>query len=112
MFPWMTHLGPAEKQVRGGAETGMAERLAEFILREDQCEGRRLLYLTGDKNRDTLPGILTAGGVALETLEVYSTTGSSTFRDDLGTALKGTPPGESHSEYRRRTVSDIFTGRP
>lgn len=86
-FPSMAHLAPAAHQVRGGAEAGTAERLAGFILGED-CEGRRLLYLTGDKNRETLPEMLTAGGVALETLEVYGTTGSSTFRDDLRVALE------------------------
>ncbi|KAG6377781.1 tetrapyrrole biosynthesis, uroporphyrinogen III synthase [Boletus reticuloceps] len=88
-YPSMVHLAPAENQVRGGAEAGTAERLAEFIL-EEGCEGRRLLYLTGDKNRETLPGMLAAGGVALDTLEVYGTTGSSTFRDDLQAALERT----------------------
>ena len=94
-FPTLVHLAPAEDQIRGGAEAGTAERLAGFILGEGG-EGRRVLYLTGDKNRETLPGVLGAGGVALETLEVYGTTGSSTFRDDLRAALARAPAGKSH----------------
>jgi len=94
-FPTMAHLAPTENEVRGGAEAGTAERLGAFILGEG-CERRRMLYLTGDKNRETLPGMLTAGGVGLETLEVYGTRGSSTFRADLGAALKRVPAGESH----------------
>ncbi|KAF8555183.1 tetrapyrrole biosynthesis, uroporphyrinogen III synthase [Imleria badia] len=94
-FPSMAHLAPLVHQVRGGAEAGTAERLARFIL-EEGGEGRRLLYLTGDKNRETLPEMLSAGGVALETLEVYGTTGSSTFREDLRAALARAPAGESH----------------
>ncbi|KAG8215429.1 tetrapyrrole biosynthesis, uroporphyrinogen III synthase [Butyriboletus roseoflavus] len=69
--PSMVHLAPAENQVRGGADAGTAERLAEI--------GRHF------------PGMLAAGGVALETLEVYRTTGSSRFRDDLGAALEKAP---------------------
>ena len=53
-----------------------------------------MLYLTGDKNRETLPGILAAGGITLETLEVYRTMGSSTFRDDLQAALERASVGE------------------
>jgi uroporphyrinogen-III synthase len=87
-FP--VHLAPAAHQVRGGAAAGTAERLAGFILGEG-CGGR-MLYLTGDKNRETLPGLLAAGGVALETLEVYGTAGSASFRDDVRAALAG---GES-----------------
>lgn len=94
VFPSMVHLAPAENQVRGGADAGTAERLAVFILAEG-CQGRQMLYLTGDKNRETLPGMLSAGGVALETLDVYRTTGSSSFRDDLGAALEKAPVGES-----------------
>lgn len=90
VFPSMGHLAPAD--VRGGADAGTAERLAAFILAEGH--GRRMLYLTGDKNRETLPGMLTAGGIVLQTLEVYRTTGSSTFRADLGAALERAPVGE------------------
>lgn len=100
----MVHLVPAENQVRGGAEAGTGERLAAFILAEG-CQGRRMLYLTTDKSRETLPEVLSAGEVALETLEVYRTTGSSTFRDDLEAALERVSAGESDARVLCSLVS-------
>ena len=35
---------------------------------------RQLLYLTGDKNRETIPEILGNGGHSLRRLQVYETT--------------------------------------
>jgi uroporphyrinogen-III synthase len=77
------------RDIRGGSETGTAERLAGFILKDLPSDGtsRKLLYLTGDKNRDTLPKILESAGVALDPLQVYATQGSSTFPHDLSLAL-------------------------
>jgi uroporphyrinogen-III synthase len=55
----------------------------------------KLLYLTGDKNRDTLPNILTEGGITLEALQVYETVGSPRFEEQLlcvlDDAAKGKP---------------------
>ncbi|KAG9310878.1 tetrapyrrole biosynthesis, uroporphyrinogen III synthase [Chiua virens] len=91
-FPTMVHLAPAEGLIRGGAGAGTAERLAAFILAEGVGgNGLRMLYLTGDKNREAMPEMLSAGGVVLDTLEAYRTTGSSAFRADLGTALEKVP---------------------
>jgi len=64
-----------------GEGSGTGEALAELII-EDQ--GRRtpklpLLYLTGDKNRDTLPKLVKAAGLDLEPLRVYGTRGSQNF---------------------------------
>ncbi|KAG1746555.1 uncharacterized protein EDB91DRAFT_1049258, partial [Suillus paluster] len=55
------------RDIRGGSETGTAEHLAGFILKDLPSgeTGRKLLYLTGDKNRDPLPRILESGGVIL-----------------------------------------------
>lgn len=80
----------APRDIRGGSETGTAERLAGFILNDLSSDGtsRRLLYLTGDKNRDTLPRILESAGVALDPLQVYATQGSSMFPHDLSLALE------------------------
>jgi uroporphyrinogen-III synthase len=80
----------APTDVRGGVETGSAEKLAHFVLKDLNIEKgtTRLLYLTGDKNRDTLPSILIEQGVVLETLQVYKTRGSRTFRRDLIDALE------------------------
>jgi uroporphyrinogen-III synthase len=73
------------RDIRGGSETGTAGRLAAFILKDIPADGasRKLFYLTGDKNLDTLPRILESGGVALDPLQVYATQGSSTFPHDL-----------------------------
>ncbi|KAI5983290.1 hypothetical protein EDD15DRAFT_2316713 [Pisolithus albus] len=59
------HVGPTD--VRGRSEAGSAEKLARFIL-EDVPESKKMLYLTGDKNRDTMPKILNQRGVGLEEL--------------------------------------------
>ena len=91
--PSVEHLAPAD--VRGGAGAGTAERLAAFILAEGHGgQGRRMLYLTGDKNRETLREMLTAGGVALETLGVYRTTESPAFQADLEATLERAPVGK------------------
>ncbi|CCL99803.1 uncharacterized protein FIBRA_01827 [Fibroporia radiculosa] len=81
------------RDIRGAAESGTGEKLAHFILRDlaPSPEGKRLLYLTGDKNRDTLPNILASGGVALDPLQVYATRGSSTFHIDLERAVHAHP---------------------
>ncbi|PBK80575.1 tetrapyrrole biosynthesis, uroporphyrinogen III synthase [Armillaria gallica] len=62
-----------------GESSGTAEQLANFILAEPPRPPTKLLYLTGDKNRDTLPNILGGAGVSLHSLKVYETQGSSTF---------------------------------
>ena len=78
-----------------GAESGNAEQLARFILRDlDQAEPQTLLYLTGDKNRDTLSSIIQGeeGGLAtLKSEQVYATAGVNleTFERHLLHALKG-----------------------
>jgi uroporphyrinogen-III synthase len=91
--------GPfAPKDIRGGVQTGTSERLAHFILDDlPEREGKKLLYLTGDKNRDTLPKILTKGRVNLESLRVYETRGSSTFARDLEQVINSTPAGKLES---------------
>ncbi|GJE95575.1 tetrapyrrole biosynthesis uroporphyrinogen III synthase [Phanerochaete sordida] len=83
----------APKDVRGGAESGTSEKLAHFILQDlpPSDSPRRLLYLTGDKNRDVLPGILRDGGVELQSLQVYATQGSSQFASDLEKAMASVP---------------------
>lgn len=80
--------------IRGGVESGTGERLAQFIVQDAsrvptdrQGGGHRYLFLTGDKNRETLPLILSAGGISLDSLMVYETRGSSTFSANLSTSL-------------------------
>ena len=91
------------KDVRG-TESGTAERLAHYIV-QDAKGGERLLYLTGDKNRDTLPRIVRdgLGGVEiLEELRVYATRGVENFEHTLIRALEG-----ATGKFTRRAVQNI-----
>ncbi|KAF7980455.1 hypothetical protein HWV62_38316 [Athelia sp. TMB] len=90
---------PGEKSIRGGAQTGTSESLARFILDDlpqDKAAKRTLLYLTGDKNRDTLPAILAEGNIDLHSLKVYETRGSSNFAGDLKDAVGKIPMETLH----------------
>ena len=92
----------APTDIRGAAEAGTSERLARFILEDVVRRGDNraatqnhpklplllLLYLTGDKNRDTLPSILQEAGVPLESLQVYETVFAPSFAADLEAAVK------------------------
>lgn len=68
-----------------GEGSGTGEGLAEVII--DDQRGREpklpLLYLTGDKNRDTLPTLIQAAGLSLEPLQVYETRGSPGFSTEV-----------------------------
>ena len=77
-----------------GESSGTAEQLAHFILNDPTSRSGQLLYLTGDKNRDTLPNILSGCGIKLHPLRVYETQGSSTFEQELLVALESSPKGE------------------
>ncbi|KAF7759628.1 hypothetical protein Agabi119p4_11323 [Agaricus bisporus var. burnettii] len=82
-----------------GEIAGTGEQLAHFILGDLKTghprERRRMLYLTGDKNRDTIPNILSSEeekrlGIELDPIQVYETRGSSTFGSELGSLLQQT----------------------
>lgn len=68
-----------------GEGSGTGEALAKVII--DDQRGRvpklPLLYLTGDKNRDTLPTLVQAAGLDLEPLQVYATRGSPSFSTEV-----------------------------
>jgi uroporphyrinogen-III synthase len=73
-----------------GTESGTAEQLARYIVQNATRE-ERLLYLTGDKNKETLSRIVTGGlgeGVLRE-LRVYATHGVRDFESTLRRALQG-----------------------
>jgi uroporphyrinogen-III synthase len=75
-----------------GTESGTAEQLARHIV-QDATREERLLYLTGDKNKDTLYRIVADGlgeGVLRE-LRVYATRGVWDFDGSLARALQGEP---------------------
>jgi uroporphyrinogen-III synthase len=83
------------KDIRG--ESGTGERLAHFILedvpRSESSLKTKLLYLTGDKNRDTIPNILQDGGLDVECLKVYETHCSPNLPRDLGKVVKSSSKG-------------------
>jgi uroporphyrinogen-III synthase len=90
-----------------GTESGTAERLAHYIV-QDLAVGKRerLLYLTGDKNRETLSRIVREGlgdGVLIE-LRVYATRGVRDFESHLARAL-GTDTGTSIALYLYSALS-------
>lgn len=70
---------PSQNIIGEGSGTG--EALAKVIIDDQRSRTPKLplLYLTGDKNRDTLPTLVQAAGVELEPLQVYATRGSPSF---------------------------------
>ncbi|KAH9996171.1 tetrapyrrole biosynthesis, uroporphyrinogen III synthase, partial [Russula compacta] len=72
-----------------GTESGTAERLARYIA-QDATKEERLLYLTGDKNRDTLSRIVreALGEGVIRELRVYATRGVRDFEGCLARALR------------------------
>ncbi|KAL0579230.1 uroporphyrinogen-III synthase [Marasmius crinis-equi] len=70
-----------------GEDCGNADQLGRFIVEDLKSRPVKLLYLTGDKNRDTLPNILCDGDVDFHALQVYGTQGSSSFPKDLKATL-------------------------
>ncbi|KAG2005787.1 hypothetical protein CC2G_002159 [Coprinopsis cinerea AmutBmut pab1-1] len=81
------HLGFTKIQTKGEA-SGTGEQLGHFIVKEhDQDTKAPLLYLTGDKNRDTVPTLLTKGNIKFESLRVYETTGRKDFERLLEDAV-------------------------
>ncbi|KAG6908796.1 hypothetical protein DXG01_003243 [Tephrocybe rancida] len=77
---------PYTPEIIHGESSGTGERLAQYI-RDLPVKPTRLLLLTGDKNRDTVPSILGDAGIGLQSLKVYETQESRTFEQDLSQAL-------------------------
>ncbi|GAA5900769.1 hypothetical protein JCM8208_004606 [Rhodotorula glutinis] len=107
-------LVPPSTPILGARESGTGESLARFILayfahsspsssssappRRQTCT---LLYLTGDKNRDTLPRLLADGGITAHELQVYATARAQSFERELERALRraaGERDGENEKE--------------
>ncbi|KLO10585.1 tetrapyrrole biosynthesis, uroporphyrinogen III synthase [Schizopora paradoxa] len=84
-----SHLLPTD--VLGGTESGTSDALADFILARTTPSRKnrvKLLYLTGDKNRDTLPNKLTEKGVELDAVQTYETKCVDGFAGKLGEVVK------------------------
>jgi uroporphyrinogen-III synthase len=77
-----------------GESSGTGEHLANFILSsEGPSRPRKVLYLTGDKNRDTVPRMLREAGITVIPVKVYETQFSSVFAQDLEAALQSASKG-------------------
>lgn len=88
------HLLPTD--VLGSAESGTSEALADFIITRTAPSKKnriKLLYLTGDKNRDTLSNKLTEKGVELDAVQTYETKCSDEFASKLGEVVKSQKHG-------------------
>jgi uroporphyrinogen-III synthase len=91
-----TDLTPID--IRGGSESGTSERLAHFILQDlgrREALNPKLLYLTGDKNRDILPNILEGGGVEVDCRQVYETQPCTDLAVKLQDVVDASDAGES-----------------
>lgn len=78
--------------VVGAKETGSGEKLGQFIVdylstSTSASSSLPLLYLVGDKNRDTIRRILTAASIPLQLLQVYETHPAPEFESRLGDYL-------------------------
>lgn len=82
-----------------GAESGNGEALAHFIVsdcsnQDPDTERPPLLYLTGDKNRETLPQILNDAGLSCAKLQVYETGVVNNLIQQLESTIKRIKEGE------------------
>lgn len=92
-----------------GESSGTSEQLVNFILSlEGSSRPKKLLYLTGDKNRDTVPRILGEAGIAVNPIKVYETQFSSSFTQDLETALQSASKGSRSFVSTFTTASKSF----
>lgn len=66
----------SESLILGAKQGGKAESLAQFVLDDlsSRQQGSKLLYLTGDKNRDTFLRIMTEHNIHVQSMMVYETT--------------------------------------
>jgi hypothetical protein len=84
-----------------GTESGTAENLAHFIVQDMAGTDKTLLYLTGDKNRDTLQKVVeTESGmkIALMCVQVYATVGVEldVLEQNLVNMLEGAGQSSDH----------------
>jgi len=99
-----------------GEGTGTGEALAKVIIGDQGSRAPKLplLYLTGDKNRDTLPTLTQAAGLDLEPLQVYGTRGSPSFSKGIKELFQRHQPlGKCNSrsclKWMRLTVCRSYT---
>jgi len=97
-----------------GQETGSGEQLARLMLEniDRDITNKRLLYLTGDKNRDTIPKILSSNEtfsspILLHSLQVYETRGATDFERNIELLMaQEAQPHQGTSTCAWRQVTD------
>lgn len=86
----------SESLILGASQTGSSESLAQFVL--DDLPLRRasgkLLYLTGDKNKDTFRRIMAGNGVGIQELMVYETKAVSNLEERVASIAEEIANGE------------------
>lgn len=71
-----------------GEHSGTGEQLGKYIVEHHSRTGDgTLLYLTGDKNRDTVPSILAENNIQFRPLQVYETRQRPDFESLLEDAV-------------------------
>ena len=88
----LVRAGVPAASIFGAEEAGTGEKLASFMSNRFRSAppDRPLLYLVGDKRRDTIARALTDGGIAIEEMQVYSTRVRRDFPLDFRIALAAT----------------------
>lgn len=76
-----THSPPSRNVL--GANSGNGSNLADFIGQNHPRTGLPLLYLIGDKTKDTIAKKLALADIGLEELQVYETKTRSVFEEEF-----------------------------
>lgn len=87
-----SRLRPLPSLILGAEESGSAERLASYITsRSSDMPDSPLLYLVGDKRKDTLPSLLRQQGISMHEIRAYETFQSNSFEADYEGLRKQVP---------------------
>jgi uroporphyrinogen-III synthase len=80
----------SESLILGAAQAGGSESLARFVVddRALRCAGGKLLYLTGDKNKDTFHRIMSENGVIVEEIMVYVTRAANDLEERVASTVQ------------------------
>jgi uroporphyrinogen-III synthase len=100
----MTELYPekfSKSLILGAAQSGNSESLAHFILSDLPPRGAegKLLYLTGDKNRDNFRQIMLENNIAVESFMVYETAARGDLEEVVTRTAQGIKQGASPSAF-------------
>jgi uroporphyrinogen-III synthase len=80
----------SESLILGATQAGSSESLAQFVLDDLPLRriGGKLLYLTGDKNRDTFRRTMAENSVGMDELMVYETRAANDLGERISSIAK------------------------